>query len=266
MMQTAQRTRLRAFTIVELLVVIGIIAILVTIVFGVAAGVRNSANRQLTETALAGLESMLEEYIGDTGRIPAIPKRFLHYRQNDFEDFYRFPREPLTGPDEERIFGVAAFLRQARGIGSVDTILGGLPERLVVRRGAIEAYIGPAGVADFEGTGFEQEDERRAPTILDGWGHEIYYLHPAVRPNPTLNLSADFRIGKRFGVSQSGRPFFMSVGPDGRAGDRESGLGEQYLQDNVYSTQPTGVYDDTGEGGHYHDPHRGANMGRRAGD
>ncbi len=238
MTQSTHRGK-RAFTLIELLVVIGVIGILMAIGFGVARGVRANARRQLTNAAMTTLESMLDEYISEVGKIPAIPDENGDGRldENELRDFYRYPSALLNGLEPEYVFSVSAFLRQARGIAGVDTMLGGLPERSVVRRGEIEAY----GDDPFQGD--TSGDEDRAVTIIDGEGYEIFYIHPSVRDTSSFTWPVELNTAKRFGIGLSGRPYFMSVGPDGKAGDQETDLNKTYLEDNLYSAEPAGVDD-----------------------
>lgn len=233
-MRTRGHSPRAAFTLIELLVVIAILGILMVIGFGVAQGVRKNTQQRLTETALSSLEAMLDEYINETGRVPEIPKAGDEYRTSDFSNFYRYPQAPIA--DGEYVLSASAFLRQVRGVGAVDDILAGLPEQVVVRRESVYE-----GGGRFAGSGYNQNDEERALTIVDGWGNEIYYVHPDMRERTGLNLPDELNAPERFGLGLSGRPYFMSVGPDGRAGTRLTDIGQTYLEDNVYSSNPTEV-------------------------
>jgi prepilin-type N-terminal cleavage/methylation domain-containing protein len=236
-MTQSKHRRKRAFTLIELLVVIGVIGILMAITFGVARGVRANARRQLTNSAMINLESMLDEYISEVGKIPAIPDSDGDGQldDGDLEDFYRYPSALLGGSDPEYVFSVSAFLRQVRGIAGVDTMLGGMAERSLVRRGEIDAY----GDDGFEGSGSNDEDQAR--TVIDGEGYEIFYIHPSVRDTSTFTWPDELNTSKRFGIGLSGRPYFMSVGPDGKAGGHDTDLNKTYLEDNLYSAEPGGV-------------------------
>ena len=64
-------SRRSAFTLVELLVVIGIIGVLVAIVIGVAASVAEGGRARATEGVLRALDQSLDIYVEQRGGIPS---------------------------------------------------------------------------------------------------------------------------------------------------------------------------------------------------
>jgi prepilin-type N-terminal cleavage/methylation domain-containing protein len=62
--------RRRAFTLIEILVVIGIIALVVGITFGVFASARKNAAKASAGTLLATVRTAMDAYVADHGRIP----------------------------------------------------------------------------------------------------------------------------------------------------------------------------------------------------
>lgn len=62
----------KAFTLIELLMVFGIIGILAAITFGISSGVRNAQNRAKTKVELAVISQALEEYKARYGDYPWI--------------------------------------------------------------------------------------------------------------------------------------------------------------------------------------------------
>jgi len=65
-----ERRGARAFTLVELVTVMGILAILVALIVGAAQGVSDLAARKATERMLASLEGALQRYYDDWGKFP----------------------------------------------------------------------------------------------------------------------------------------------------------------------------------------------------
>jgi len=60
----------RAFTLVELVTVMGILAILVALIVGAAQGVSDIAARKATDRILASLDAALQRYYDDWGKFP----------------------------------------------------------------------------------------------------------------------------------------------------------------------------------------------------
>jgi type II secretory pathway pseudopilin PulG len=75
-MNKEQRT-MNCFTLVEMLIVVGIIALLTTMVIGIAARIDNKAKQQLTESTIAILTVALEQF-ADFG---------YNYRHSDYSEF-----------------------------------------------------------------------------------------------------------------------------------------------------------------------------------
>jgi prepilin-type N-terminal cleavage/methylation domain-containing protein len=67
------RTNTRAFTLVELLIVISIIAILAGLVLSAAGSVQKKASRSRTEAEISALQTALEGFKADNGDYPANP-------------------------------------------------------------------------------------------------------------------------------------------------------------------------------------------------
>ncbi|MCK4873422.1 MAG: type II secretion system protein [Phycisphaerales bacterium] len=231
----------RAFTLIELLVVVTIIVLLMAIGFGVARAVKAGAKERIAETLCRSLDTMLDEYVNEMGKTPAIPKTGTTLTDTDVEKFYHPPSYyaaagPTSDDTDMPVYGVSAFLDQVRGIGSVDAVFAALPQANITRRGKIDDYIGSGGSATFaHDTGGEQE---QTLTVVDSDNHELFYIHPKLTEWPPLGAGTNHNAAKRFGATVSGRPYFMAIGSDGFAGDLSNDVLKKYADDNVFSSAP----------------------------
>lgn len=242
--------RRRGFSLIELLVVIGIIALLAALSLTAGIGLLRERKNNVTESLLSTLDRALEEYLTATnGNIPKYdvedyenvpgPEVFADGSEpNDLTSALAFP-DFFNDGQHPRFPDASVFIRQALGTGEVDNLIANMPDGfLVVTRGEEDAGDG---------------DQSLAPSVIDAWANDswdrpwpvaeqqlIYYVHPDNDLAQAL-----------YGRCQNGRPYFMSAGPDGFYGngwefDRDARGGgaaseEAYemaleaLEDNLYS-------------------------------
>jgi type II secretory pathway pseudopilin PulG len=234
--RTAGTRNPRAFTLVELLVVIGIIILLLGVAFTVGRSVTNSGRMRQTEQTLRVLDTALSEYI--------------HSQEKNPPAWVQDPGSPAsprsvvpvvdgvgrTANGDMAIDSVALFMLQCKGLPQIEAKFRDLDARLVR---TVEM--------DF-GNGRES-----LTTVLDGWGRPVRYVHPAfggsVHPPSQqqnfLNVATLITLqpGYQFaipeirrsgqdsdgGAPQGNRPYFYSAGPDGDPST---------VDDNVYVTRP----------------------------
>lgn len=239
-----------AFTVIELLTVVAVIAILLTIVLVVGSGVLTDQRAKMTRNVLTNLDRALDEYVIAVGSIPG-------YGVKDAgNNLYR----DVPGDDNNvQAYGTgtnnlhcarpdaAVFIRQTKGFGEVDAIITGIPDRFL-RLTMTQSQSGSPTV-----------ESDTSPSVVDAWAADgwplnedgdrfsialqqvIYYVHP------DNTLAQDL-----YGQCLNRRPYFMSAGPDTLYGltnepPRPGATieeAESFTKDNIYSYQPGPIRED----------------------
>lgn len=237
----------RGFTLLELLVVIGIIAILIGLVVGAGVAITRNAKANATRGVLTALDRALDEFIvNNGGNIPTF----------DRADYAGVPGfDGPNGVDADTGYlndaddpmpqrpDASVFIRQARGVGDVDAILAGIPERFLVTTALPRNVSVPSAL--------EANMYDTAPSVLDAWANDgwtgylanrpsgvdpvkaawpireqslVYYVHPNNRRDRSRSsLDAKPDAQELYGSTLNGRPYFFSAGPDGFYGHPEEG-------------------------------------------
>lgn len=252
--------RRRAFTLIEMLVVIGIIGILITIGLVVGNAVTAGGRQRLTQDTIRVLDASLESFVKVNGSIPDPWIKAVNsgkvYPVADARNMS--DNDSSVRPQGFQVINSGGlYITQAFGVPDAKAAITGLPSR-AVRQTSFKM-----GGVDVTAT-----------TPLDAWGRPIRYVHPAFqgvwtdRANPSAPITAASTINKEnfpdfaaapagpispmmirrnkeatvanpvnaqdFADSDGGRcpgnrPYFYSVGDDGLA---------DTTGDNVYSTPP----------------------------
>jgi len=180
-------------TIVELLVVIGIIAILVSLALGVAAGVSASGKTRLTESVIKALDGSLHDYM--TSR-DGLPPAFIQDPRREADgtplapDSY-FPvadaRNMALDDDgaglelkgNQMINSVALFMESIKKEGSAYQALAELDPRVLETTSTNSGELLLTGSDPLQEEMGPIEAMPLLPTVLDGWGEPIRFVHPA---------------------------------------------------------------------------------------
>lgn len=262
----------RAFTVIELLVVIGIIAILISLGFLVASRVSGSGKQRVTEQSLRILDSALASYISSNGGKNPPPTI------KDPTSTATNPRwipviDGRDGDTQQFVNSVGLFMEQMKSDPGAYAQFKDLDPKLVKE-------------IDVDDVGAQTGPQPRLLTAIDGWGNPIRYVHPrfkgyiseasttpifrqtaSVLGNPQTGTYAITRIRRvgdrdRFssggeaptwyqpttppipqcldadeGIPLSDRPYFYSCGADGFP-DWKRKDPDKLPNDNVYLTTP----------------------------
>jgi len=207
----------RAFTIIEMMMVIALVGLLLTITVMVTQGLVGQSKVRQCEEIMAALDSLLTEYESEFGSMPP-------FDASDFD-------EPKNGDAGEVRPEVSVFLEQVRGLKGADRILAGLPTQFLSER--YEYYSNVGANAIFAGSISNSNDIRL--TISDPWGIEILYIHPRDK-RATVGKNAP-RNFAGYGTPANDRPYFVSAGPDRIFYDENKDRPSEDLtrKDNIYS-------------------------------
>ncbi len=206
----------RAFTMVELMVVLIVVIILATIALGLANRVTEGGKQTQTENTIRALDQVLTEYKASYG---ARPPAWVTTDQTMAETYPTNPTDPSADVyDSKRFFfplvdgryegrsndikgqgltgasnslpdldpaqpTVGLFLLlAAQEAGGIDTILKGFDAKIVSRQD-VWAHGWEKNSSD-EPTGSIQHRRLRIPVILDGFGQPIRFVHPSFDGGP----------------------------------------------------------------------------------
>lgn len=249
--------RPRAFTLIELLIVIVIIGILVSVAITVASRVTTGGRTRLTEEVLKVCDQTL------TAAAAALearaPSRYVDTQRNEIPIVDgRDPSDPsFTGPAEPT---AGLYFLAVSKVKGLDEMFKGLDAKVLERSETISSAFGAVALPPGESV----------LTVRDGFGQPIRYVTPAyhgghgeffdqgtgtltpaasrgyLQVRYTFNDNSQVKPMRRSyrpfdatqtgvgdadeGLCTGGAPYFYSVGPDGDPGQRA---------DNVYTTRPT---------------------------
>lgn len=210
-----RRADARAFTLVELLIVVAIIALLVGISLPALSSVYRNNAIQSTQSVLQQLDVVAERYEQQTGRI-------LRVFPNDagFFDWSeaKTPNAPGEPDDEDRV--IPGDFREA----SIERFVWATYRIPDIRRGVY---------GSIDETYLQDADEDGFLGVIDAWGTPVIYKYD---PNDDIDGGGDY--GDDDFLPESREPYFASAGPDRRWGDVTGNATEQeQAEDNLYSIE-----------------------------
>lgn len=219
----AQRVRsARGFTLIELVIVIGLILVLVGLTMAVGLAVRAQSETRQTENVLILLDQAVKQW-----EIAA-------------------DRQLSWGTEDLPVDGAVYDINDQN---FADVQLTQLLGRISTNQSARDI------LAQIDDDFLQQEEGGLKLKLVDPWGSPVHLIHPgtvdpvnAVDPDGTIRVSVDL-FGDRghediYGVARNRQLLFVSAGPDGEFGnlsaDPDSDDFKQ-TQDNVYSYQPGSI-------------------------
>lgn len=214
-----RRRSARGFTLIELVVVIGLILILVGLTMAVGVAIRAQSETRQTENVLILLDQAVKQW-----EIAA--DRQLSW---GIEDVPFIGVVYDIGADELAEFQLTQLLGRISTNQSARDILAQIDND------------------------FLQQYDVNFLKLVDPWGAQIYLIHPGRVADP-LNFPGDnaddpdgtirtpYEI--QFGVAANRALLFVSAGPDGAFGDLSADADSddfKQTQDNVYSYKPVSI-------------------------
>lgn len=241
----AAACRGRAFTLMELLIVIAVIAILVGLALAVGARVAGSGREDKTRYTIKALDQSLDAFLSATNGIP--PPALRDPRAPGSAD----PMPLLPVADAYTPDGTGGIINS---VGLYETQCRAHPEVAAVFKSMDTRFLREL---DQDGNDISPGDPFPVlKTMFDAWDRPMRYVHPQLDglllatgggPVQTVGVLGEPADGFAYfvtqlrrnstapesdadgGICRSGRPYFYSAGADGNPATTE---------DNVYVTRP----------------------------
>jgi len=214
-----------AFTLIEMMVVIGLIGLLLTITVMVTQGVVGQSKVRQCRELLGGLDSLLTEYESEYGSMPSFDSSLFS--------------QPTGGEAGEVRPEVATFLEQVHGLAGADRIISGWPTQYLLKRNVYYGQVGAnqlfTGLIDDKNPLDTNAPHDDRLTLVDPWGTEILYIHPRDKM-ATVGKNAPNNFAG-YGTPVNDRPYFISAGPDRIFYDKNmtDPTEDNHRKDNIYS-------------------------------
>lgn len=256
MRKTSRHIR-SAFTLIELVVVVGIIILLAALTLTVSSSLSLRSEIQSTESTLKLLDAALEDW-----RVTM--DRPLSWGTNNVPAGAVYDMQIGT----QHVLMVTEMLRTVGRTPSAKTIIAQIPDKQVLRFDAANPPATPAWISP----GDPDDPDPNLPAamsyfvtgdlvVLDAWGTPIRMIHPgrllgatgAADPLPAswpawvteqdgtvfVEDGSGFNgLEEFYGVCRNRKVCFLSAGPDGKFGNVNAAVGSRLFDqtlDNIYS-------------------------------
>jgi type II secretory pathway pseudopilin PulG len=238
-----------AFTLVELVVVIGLIILLAALTLTVSVAVVEGSEVRQTEQVLRLLDTSLQEW-------RSVTDRQVSWGSNGTPAGAAYDMQEATTP----VFLITELLNTIARASQAREIVARIDPNLVhtYEAGEYPVWINTSGLKSemdaMWATGITQPDGRPSLglAVIDVWDQPIWVVHPGrvANPNPPFNdnladADPDGTIQTSFeviaGVAQNRQLLFVSAGPDGKLGDLSAPSDTtafDQTRDNVYAYVP----------------------------
>ena len=260
----SNRRFVRGFTLVELVVVVGIIIALLSLVLAVSTLLIQQNEARQLESAYANLSSAVQEYEQAIGR----PISYQARREAPYQGGYDIPNNPQYGGYQsiETIFaagGGTSHYNTGISSGCSGADPQGWQKHIVSLMGLLQrtqsaedivARIDPALILPVTKTnGLPLNASETLPPLtkmVDPWGTPIAVVFPGrvwresdaggLFNAPDADGTIRTVMEDMVGVCRNGKVLFVSAGPDGLIGSRYCLDGErrEAALDNIYSYEP----------------------------
>ncbi len=163
-----ERRRARAFTLVELVTVMGILVILTALIVGAAQGLHDRAARDTTVRILAVLDAALQRYYDDWGKFP--------WYKSESGDLAELLGAVAGWNDPQAEPNYCPVPRVNPGAG-METRVGAMLYAALNMRERNGPYIS-SGAGNVKMVRLKSSQYRTCRVYVDGWGRPIHYFQP----------------------------------------------------------------------------------------
>lgn len=165
----------QGFTLIELMIVIGILALLVAVSLGVGSSMVNTGKKHATEGIIESLDQTLSAYIDAKGENPPaliaiehadLPNSVQGMVSNGPGFYPAF--DGTTDGGQSTVNSVGLYLYAAQDVSAVQEIIQGVNPKF------IKQYTPGQGNGSFAITA----EQPLLQTVFDAWGNPIRFVHP----------------------------------------------------------------------------------------